>query len=49
MRQEYYNFYEKYYDCANPESGALWIHDPAVVEKVAGGWQLREKGRLEVR
>lgn len=49
MRQEYYNFYEKYYDCANPESGAVWIIDPAVVEKVAGGWQLREKGVLEVR
>jgi hypothetical protein len=49
MRQEYYNFYEKYYDCANPESGAVWIVDPAVVEKVAGGWQLREKGRLEIR
>lgn len=49
MRQEYYNFYEKYYDCAKPESGAVWILDPAVVEKVAGGWELREKGRLEVR
>jgi hypothetical protein len=49
MRQEYYNFYEKYYDCTNPESGAVWILDPAVVDKVSGGWQLREKGRLEVR
>jgi hypothetical protein len=49
MRQEYYNFYEKYYDCANPESGSVWILDPAVVEKVNGGWELREKGRLEVR
>ncbi len=49
MRQEYHNFYEKYYDCSNPESGAVWIIDPAVVDKVAGGWQLREKGRLEVR
>lgn len=49
MRQDYYNFYEKYYECHNPESGAVWIVDPAVVEKVAGGWKLREKGRLEVR
>jgi hypothetical protein len=49
MRQEYYNFYEKYYECANPESGSVWILDPAVVEKVVGGWELREKGRLEVR
>lgn len=49
MRQEYYNFYEKYYECANPESGAVWIAAPATVQKVAGGWQLREKGRLEIR
>jgi hypothetical protein len=49
MRQEYYNFYEKYYECAKPESGLVWILDPAVVEKVVGGWELREKGRLEVR
>lgn len=49
MKQEYYNFYEKYYECANPESGSVWILDPAVVEKVVGGWELREKGRLEVR
>jgi hypothetical protein len=49
MRQDYHNFYEKYYDCARPESGDIWIIDPAVVEKVSGGWQLREKGKLEVR
>jgi hypothetical protein len=49
MRQEYYNFYEKYYECRNPEAGAVWILEPAVVEKVSGGWQLREKGSLEVR
>lgn len=48
-KQDFYNYYEKYYECQRPSSGAVWIIDPAVVEKVAGGWQLREKGRLEVR
>jgi hypothetical protein len=30
-------------------AGDVWIIGPAVVEKVAGGWQLREKGMLEIR
>jgi hypothetical protein len=49
MQQDYYNFYQKYYECSNPESGTIWIIDPAVVGKVSGGWELRGKGRLEVR
>jgi hypothetical protein len=49
MQQDYYNFYQKYYECSNPESGTVWIIDPAVVGKVSGGWELRGKGRLEVR
>jgi len=49
MRQEYYNFYERYFDCRNPESGAVWILAPGTVDKVSGGWQLRDKGKLEIR
>jgi hypothetical protein len=48
-KQDFYTYYQKYYDCARPSAGDVWIIGPAVVEKVAGGWQLREKGMLEIR
>ena len=48
-KQDFYTYYEKYYDCVRPSAGDVWIIDPAVVEKVSGGWQLREKGVLEIR
>jgi hypothetical protein len=47
--QDFYTYYEKYYDCMKPGAGEVWIIDPAVVEKVSGGWLLREKGVLEIR
>lgn len=49
MKQDFYTYYERYYDCERPASGTVWIVDPAVVERVQGGWELREKGVLEVR
>ncbi len=49
MKQDFYTYYERYYDCERPASGTVWILDPAVVERVQGGWTLREKGVLEVR
>jgi hypothetical protein len=48
-KQDFYTYYQKYYDCVRPSAGDVWIVGPAVVEKVAGGWQLREKGMLEIR
>ena len=48
-KQDFYTYYEKYYECARPSAGNVWIIGPAVVEKVSGGWQLREKGLLEIR
>jgi hypothetical protein len=48
-KQDFYTYYQKYYDCVRPMAGDVWIIGPAVVEKVAGGWQLREKGMLEIR
>lgn len=48
-KQDFHTYYEKYYDCTRPQAGDVWIIDPAVVEKVSGGWQLREKGLLEIR
>jgi hypothetical protein len=48
-KQDFYTYYQKYYNCDRPSAGDVWIIGPATVEKVAGGWQLREKGMLEVR
>ncbi len=48
-KQDFYTYYQKYYDCDRPSAGDVWIIGPAVVERVAGGWQLREKGMLEIR
>ena len=48
-KQEFHAYYERYYDCQRPSAGDVWIIDPAVVSTVPGGWQLREKGVLEVR
>ena len=48
-KQDFEIYYAKYYECAKPTMGDVWIIGPAVVEKVPGGWQLREKGMLEVR
>lgn len=49
MRQDFYNYYDSYYECDQPGAGPIWILNPAIVEKVNGGWRLTEKGRLEVR
>lgn len=48
-KQEFHAYYERYYDCQRPSAGDVWIIDPAIVSTVPGGWQLREKGVLEVR
>ena len=48
-KQDFLTYYEKYYDCSRPSAGEVWIVEPAIVEKVSGGWQLREKGVLEIR
>ena len=48
-RQDFEIYYSKYYNCPRPQMGEVWIVGPAMVEKVPGGWQLREKGMLDVR
>lgn len=48
-RQDFHTYFGKYYDCQNPTSGDVWILRPAVVSTVPGGWELRDKGVLEVR
>jgi chaperonin cofactor prefoldin len=48
-KQEFHSYYERYYECQRPSAGDVWIIDPAIVSTVPGGWELREKGVLEVR
>nr|MDQ5835389.1 hypothetical protein [Acidobacteriota bacterium] len=48
-KQDFLTYYAKYYECARPSAGTVWIVQPAVVDRVSGGWSLREKGELEVR
>lgn len=47
-RQEF-SYYEKYYDCHRLTAGTVWIVEPAVVNRVNGGWELKDKGLLEIR
>ncbi len=48
-RQEYYNYYDRFYECASPTVGEVWVVRPALAGRVSGGWSLLEKGILEVR
>jgi tetratricopeptide (TPR) repeat protein len=48
-KQDYYNSYYELFNCENPVAGEVMIVSPAVVEAVAGGWQLKEAGFLEVK
>jgi len=46
--QEFYTYYDKYYTCKKPSPGEVTIVEPATVDKVDGGWKLRDMGILEV-
>lgn len=48
-KSDYTNYYERYYACARPMGGSVWIRQPATVNQVGGGWQLAQQGELEVR
>lgn len=47
-KQEFYDYYENHFHCENPAPGEVIILYPAVVNKVEGGWKLKEAGRLAV-
>lgn len=49
IKGDYLNYYQNYYNCDNPSGGAVWIKSPTTVRRVDGGWQLVEKGELEVK
>lgn len=48
-KSDYTNYFERYYSCAKPAGGNVWIRQPATVHQVAGGWQLSSPGELEIR
>jgi formylglycine-generating enzyme required for sulfatase activity len=37
-----------FYDCDHPKVGDVCIINPAIVDAVAGGWALKERGRLQI-
>lgn len=48
-KSDYTNYFERYFSCAKPGGGSVWIRQPAVVSKVDGGWTVTQNGELEVR
>lgn len=47
-KQDYYTYYQTFFNCDNPSSGDVVIRSPAIVEKMDGGWRLRETGFIEI-
>lgn len=48
-KQDYYNSYYELFNCENPAAGEVTIVNPAIVEAVEGGWQVREAGSIEIK
>ena len=47
-KRDFYEFYQDYYHCPNPDAGEIQIIQPAVVAQAANGWTLEASGALEV-
>ena len=47
-RRDFYEFYQDFYHCANPEAGEVHIVEPAGVTSTTEGWQIQAPGILEV-
>ena len=47
-KRDFYEFYQDYYHCPNPDAGEIQIIQPAVVAHAANGWTLEASGALEV-
>ncbi len=48
-KSDYTTYLERYYNCAKPMAGTIWIREPAGATKSGTGWQITSKGDLEVR
>ena len=47
-KRDFYEYYQDYYHCPNPDAGEVQIVEPAVVAPSEEGWTLEETGTLEV-
>ena len=47
-KRDFYEYYQDYYHCANPDAGDLQILQPALVARGGNGWTLAATGLLEV-
>ena len=47
-KRDFYEFYQDYYHCPNPDAGEVQILQPACVSRAANGWSLVATGLLEV-
>src|SRR6185503_7270449 len=46
--RDFYEFYQDYYHCPNPDAGDVQIIQPAFVSDTGNGWNLVATGLLEV-
>jgi hypothetical protein len=47
-RRDFYEYYQDYYHCPNPDAGEVQIVQPATVVRAGQGWKLETTGALEV-
>lgn len=47
-KRDFYEFYQDYYHCPNPDAGDVQIVKPALVAPAENGWTLEATGALEV-
>src|SRR5215217_6196007 len=47
-KRDFYEFYQDYYHCPNPDAGEVQIIQPAKVVSAGSGWTLEAPGILEV-
>ena len=47
-KRDFYEFYQDYYHCPNPDAGDVQIVQPAFVKRSNGGWTLVATGMLDV-
>ena len=47
-QRDFYEFYQDYYHCPNPDAGDVQIIQPAFVSDTGNGWNLIATGMLEV-
>jgi hypothetical protein len=47
-KRDFYEYYQDYYHCANPDAGEVQIVQPAFLARAANGWTLAATGLLDV-